>query len=93
VAAGFGLVEDGQDGIYQGAGSFGAEFDGDAGAGALGFVDEVDVQGMFHGRVEGVVVGDVDLTEGEPAGCAFAAAVDFYLFDDHGTHGGAFRDA
>jgi hypothetical protein len=60
IAAGFGAGQDGLDGGDQGAGSFNAQFDGHTRGRAVRLVDKVEVEGMLEGRVEGVIIRDVD---------------------------------
>ena len=56
--------------------------------GPMRFVDKVDVERMFLGKIKGVIVGDVGLAKIKPGASCLAAALNLDLFHNHGAHGG-----
>ena len=80
------LLQDVQNGLDQLAGSVFAQFDRDSGVQPQALVDEIEVQGVFLGYMERVIIGNVGLVDGEPTGHPFAAAVKGDLLGDHRAH-------
>src|SRR5215216_939583 len=63
-----------------------AQFYGDTGRGSLGLVYKINVQRVFHRRIEWMVVRNICLFEFKPSSCAFTTAIYLYFFNDHCAH-------
>ena len=61
MATTLGSIQYGQDRVHQGSRRRLAEFYRNPGPRPLGLIHKIDVQGMFHRGIEGVIVGYVGL--------------------------------